>query len=622
MKKIFCLCCYVVLLHSLTIQTNKPLELKEKQGILVGTIIINNQLQDAKAIGSYQLSSNKKSVLFSIEKILKDDQIHRLSSRPSAIKQVKNKKIPKGSKIILAGENEEEIAQIFGLQARHYQNAKNSTANPVASAPISVSSPSGLGASDNKDWNASSGYYPPRASAPMGNNFYPLGTGEGGGEKDSASSTPNYTAQYCKTPLKRENTITLSVVDKNGNCYETQAIRDDTRCGYRYDFSQGVAIKQTQFYYVDKENKTQNIGGCVDLEGKAYHFALYADDTKCKLQITKDKLYGGGIAYVFQTQILFRGADGTLQVAKDCTDYAHVQEELLHYFVDTSSGTLKRVVNQYYTDPFSQKKIIINNGINSPYEFAFKEYQCGNWEYNDAQLEAYKKTQIKAYDEISGSYYDVTGCDYTQDAGKTGKITQKYTKIIEKNIDGKREAGDMNGEFVFEIQERELVSTPASVFQDCGWGRGKTLWYDRYAMGGMGVKARWKTTYKTTNIGNTIGWQRPKQEGEEEATIYYTSQTLKKIERYPLIERNDIHLDEDYLKFYEANEGYYKDRGVRTSKEFIAWQSQYYKKGRGSFCQIYSFWDKKVGESSSNCKSAWGIHHGYSCLLYNDYLKP
>ena len=194
MKKIFCLCCYVVLLHSLTIQTNKPLELKEKQGILVGTIIINNQLQDAKAIGSYQLSSNKKSVLFSIEKILKDDQIHRLSSRPSAIKQVKNKKIPKGSKIILAGENEEEIAQIFGLQARHYQDAKNSTANPVASAPISVSSPSGLGASDNKDWNASSGYYPPRASAPMGNNFYPLGTGEGGGEKDSASSAPNYTA--------------------------------------------------------------------------------------------------------------------------------------------------------------------------------------------------------------------------------------------------------------------------------------------------------------------------------------------------------------------------------------------------------------------------------------------
>lgn len=613
--------------QALTIQTTKALDLNKSKGILVGEVIVNNKIQKAKAIGNYKLSSNRKSVLFTIEKIFKDDQIYKLASNPTAIKQLKNKNIPKGSKIILAGENEEEIAQIFGMNAKEYQKAKNSSSNPTqqSNSNSNVSTPN---FSSSASTGTSSSYYP-TTSSNSGTSYYPVGgDSSDSNSSDSSSSNNNYTSQYCKSPSREGNEISLSIVDKNGNCYDLIATRDDTQCTYRYDFNNGVAIKQTQFYYVDKENETQKIGSCVDLEGDQYQYQLYADDTKCKLQITDGKLYGGGVAYIFQTQILFRGADGTIQVAKDCTDYANVKEDLINYDVDLASGTLKRVVNQYYIDPITGEKIIINNGVNSPYEFNLKEYQCGDWEYNDSALEAYKKTQIRAYDEISGAYYDATGCDYTTDGGKSGKITQKYTKIIEKNIDGEQEEGDMNGEYTFEIKERVLNSSTnrASFYCDCflcdaTW---RYTNYTSYSNGNLIAKAKWKTTYKTRNIGNTIGYQRPKQDNEEKATIYYVSKAIKKIERTPIIEQNEINLDENYLKFYEANEGYYKDESVRTSQEFNDWLSKYYKKGKGSFCQIYSIWNTTLSNCGDkyNTSYATAYNAGVACQTYNDYIKP
>ncbi len=65
------------------------------------------------------------------------------------------------------------------------------------------------------------------------------------------SQENNYSSQYCKVPeLSPNNTMKLDVIAKDGSCIFMNALRDDTKCAYRYDFEAGKAIKQTQYYYV------------------------------------------------------------------------------------------------------------------------------------------------------------------------------------------------------------------------------------------------------------------------------------------------------------------------------------------------------------------------------------
>ena len=614
-------------IQALTIQLNKPLELNKGSGVMSGEVIINNKLQKAKAIGNYKLSSNRQSVLFTIEKIFKDDQIYKLSSHPTAIKQLKNRRIPKGSKIILAGENEEEIAKIFGMNSQNYQKVKNSTSNPTTSSNQTTGSSNQQSPSNSSSSGSGIGssYYPTQSSN-NGTNYYPVSGGSGSDNTDKSDN--NYSSQYCSSPVRDGNEMNLSVVDKDGSCVEIKATRDDTKCQYRYDFNNGYAIKQTQFYYVDKENETKNIGGCVDLEGDEYRYELYSDDSKCKLQAVTDKGYGSGLSYFFQTQILFRGADGTINVAKDCSDYANVKEDLINYDVNLNNKTLKRVVNQYYIDPVSGEKVVISNGVLSPYEFKLQEYLCGAWEYNDAKLEAYRPTQIRGYDEISGTYYNATACDYSTDGGKSGKITRKYTKVIEKDVNGKAEPGDVNGERWFSIGERELASHTRYLSLNCKYGLqtwNNNIYYNSYYNGRYIDRTRWKTTYKTTNIGTTIAYERPKQDDEDKATLYYTSKTTKKIERTPIVSINEAKLSPDYMKFVEAQEGYYKDPEVLSSKEFLEWQAKYFKKNGGTYCLNYNFWNGTYkGNKPKDCEWSTGNKYKseYSCTLRSNYLIP
>lgn len=628
MKKIILMLFLISSIQALTIQLNKPLELNKGSGVMSGEVIINNKLQKAKAIGNYKLSSNRQSVLFTIEKIFKDDQIYKLSSHPTAIKQLKNRRIPKGSKIILAGENEEEIAKIFGMNSQNYQKVKNSTSNPTTSSNQTTGSSNQQSPSSSSSSGSGIGssYYPTQSSN-NGTNYYPVSGGSGSDNKDTSDN--NYSSQYCSSPIRDGNEMNLSVVDKDGSCVEIKATRDDTKCQYRYDFNNGYAIKQTQFYYVDKENETKNIGGCVDLEGDEYRYELYSDDSKCKLQAVTDKGYGSGLSYFFQTQILFRGADGTINVAKDCSDYANVKEDLINYDVNLNNKTLKRVVNQYYIDPVSGEKVVISNGVLSPYEFKLQEYMCGSWEYNDQNLEAYRPTQIRGYDEISGTYYNATGCDYSNDGGKSGKITQKYTKVIEKDVNGKEEPGDLNGTYTFEIKESVLGSNTRQTRVWCD-GPGLDNWYrypsyPSYFVNGMAIRVKWKTTYKTTNIGRTIAYQRPKQDDEDKATLYYTSKSIKKIERTPIVSINEASLSADYMKFVEAQEGYYKDPDVLSSKEFLEWQARYFRKNGGTYCQVYNIYNilgAACGDKSSSVAYCTRINGGYSCTLRSNYLIP
>ncbi|MDU9746558.1 collagen-like protein, partial [Helicobacter pylori] len=173
----------------------------------------------------------------------------------------------------------------------------------------------------------------------------------------TASADSHYTNEFCTAPIRNGNTMNIDIVDRNGSCFKMQAFRNDNVCQYSYDFENMKAIKQTQFYFINRENKSVNIGGCVDLYGKQFEFTMYEDANKCKLNTTTDKGYGSGSASFFQTEILFRGLDNLIHVAKSCTDFAGVQEQLVKYDNDPATRTVKRVVNQYYIDPITKQKV-------------------------------------------------------------------------------------------------------------------------------------------------------------------------------------------------------------------------------------------------------------------------
>lgn len=660
MKKAILIVFFILLTtqaQALIILTNKTINFNTKSGTLKGNVVLGNKIQRAIAIGKYKVSSNGKDVVFNISSILKDDQTHNLSSEPSVIKNIKgNKILKKGSKLILAGENQEEIARIFGIPLTDYQkksgtkatssnaNASNNSNTPGSNNSLGSSSSSGSTSGSSSGFTSSSssgsnggftnssgsdygsGYIPnPSINDNNGTNYYPVPNGSFGNTNSGENNANDneYSTQFCKSPsYTGKNSIGLSFIAKDGSCVDVNAQRDDTKCEYRYDFNDGVAIKQTQFYYVDNENQIKNVGGCVDLQGAEYRFPLYKDDSKCQLQVTTNKGYNGNQAYFFQTQILFRGADGLVHTAVDCSDYQNVQEELISYDKDTASKQVKRIVNQYYIDPKTGEKVYINNGIISPFKFPYQEYACGAWEFDDANLQAYRRTQIKAFDNVANKYIDITSCDYSNDEGKSGRITMPYIKLPNEEKAGGIEAGDMNGTYEFEFKQRVLNSSGEWTHQDCGWWGSGDYYYVRFYNGNLQTLAKWTTTYKTTNTGVTIGYQRPKQEDEKEPSIYYTSKRVKTIDRTTRVIQNDLNLDADYMKFYEVNENYYKDESIKLSTEFATFVSKYYKPKKGGLCLLYSFSNAIVKSPTGNCHTAWGTDNDYSCSSYNDYLLP
>lgn len=651
MKKVILIVFFILLTtqaQALIILTNKAINFNTKSGTLKGNVVLGNKIQRAVAIGKYKVSSNGKDVVFNISSIIKDNQTYNLSSEPSVIKPIKgNKILKKSSKLILAGENQEEIARIFGIPLEDYQKksgtkatsintntsgSSNSMGSSSSSSGISGSSSgftssSGSGSSGNSGFtnssgsDYSSGYIPnPSINDNNGTNYYPVPNGSSGNTNNDGNNTnDDYSTQFCKSPsYDGKNSIGLSFIAKDGSCVDVNAQRDDTKCEYRYDFNEGVAIKQTQFYYVDNENQMKNVGGCVDLQGDEYRFPLYKDDSKCQLQTIKDKGYNGNQAYFFQTQILFRGADGLVHTAVDCSDYQNVQEELISYDKDSVSKQVKRVVNQYYIDPKTGEKVYINNGIISPFKFPYQEYACGAWEFDDTNLQAYRRTQIKAFDNVANKYIDITSCDYSNDEGKSGRITMPYIKLPNEEKAGASEAGDMNGTYEFEFKKRILTSFRQG---DTCWPKKYWRDWDHYENGGFQTLTKWTTTYKTTNKGVTIGYQRPKQEDEKEPSIYYTSKRVKTIDRTTRVIQNDLNLDSDYMKFYEVNENYYKDESIKTSPEFTDFISKYYKPKKGGLCLLYGFRSPKLSDNRG-CKSWWAESSEYYCSQYNDYLLP
>ncbi len=397
------------------------------------------------------------------------------------------------------------------------------------------------------------------------------------------SQENNYSSQYCKVPeLSPNNTMKLDVIAKDGSCIFMNALRDDTKCAYRYDFEAGKAIKQTQYYYVDRENKTQNIGGCVDLQGSQYAMQLYKDDSKCALQTTSDKGYGMGKTQTFQTEIVFRGMDNLIHVAVPCSDYARVQDRIVRYEKNDKTQTLTPIVDQYYNDPNNpNKQQILNRGIATQLSSQYQEFACGQWEYNDAKLEAKRPTMLKSYNKLNGEWVEVTPCNF--EAGiKSGAVVSPY--VI--GVPSSKVLSDTTTNHYFKIErknygEREQCQKPYRVNR-C---------QPQYFHTNPSI-TDWSATYKTTTTQTTQPYLRPAQDNES-PTTYNLITTQTTINRTQNVLKNELNLSNDYLKYVEIHQGYYKDNNLKQSQGYIDWTNYYLNQSEG-FCSQYSIWSEKT----------------------------
>ncbi len=660
--------------HALVIQTMQDWNLRKNSEFKALVVVGNKVQENTIAMGNYKVSKNRANLSISVTHIKKGNDYKTLQSPPNAIKEIKGKLVlKKGTRIVLGGENDSEMSNAIGVSKSTYTSSKNGkgfsgsgtsgmgyasgygvTGNTSSNGSgVSSTSTNGIARSDGSSGaNGSNGANGiDGTSGANGANGTSGANGNNSANGGAASADSHYTNEFCTAPIRNGNTMSLDIVDRNGSCFKMQAFRNDNVCQYSYDFENMKAIKQTQFYFINRENKSINIGGCVDLYGKQFEFTMYEDANKCKLDTTTDKGYGSGSASFFQTEILFRGLDNLIHVAKSCTDFAGVQEQLVKYDNDPATRTVQRVVNQYYIDPITKQKVFISHNVVSPLKFSYQTYACGKWQFDDAKLEAYRPTQIRIFDTVANQYYNVTGCDYTSDMGKVPKIVQPYTKInVASSVKGE-EVGDLDTTdgsndnlqqyTTFEIQEMSLNSSQWTATSYCNdfWGSWtKTYSYTGYSQGNLRTLAKWVTQYKTINQGTTIEYIRPRNEGDSDAVYdtykyYYVSQAQKTLKRIPLtIYINSLNLSDEYRKNFELttlSQELNLNNVVKqliNTQDFTNWQATYYRpNGNGNLCMSYSFSPGSPWKSSDKgkyCSWAQTPNANYSCASRNNWIVP
>lgn len=553
---------------------------RNASGTLTANITYNNQKM--QGIGTYRV--NNKKVVFSIDRLSQNGRLFTLKQPPSIVRQLKseNAKLPKGSLITLKGENPNEFKEFATILQNDAKGESNNQAAKKAQQSQQNSSPQGSSVG-----NISVGGQTPSGQIP----YLPISsttTGDDGTQTDS-----KWSAQYCKVPEFLENQIKLSIVDKDGNCVEKMAVRDDTKCEYRFDFVNSKAIKQTQFYYVDNENKVQTVGDCVDLVGDEYRVDLYKDDTRCELETT-DKDYGGGKGSFFVTQILFRGIDGLIHEATDCIAYGNIKEELVDYEKNDKTKKARRIVNQYYIDPYTKEQHYITKGVKTDAEFDYVEKACGDWEMDDVLLQGKKRTEITFYDQVDYKEVPVTSCDFSVQGGKKSEYIMKYQDLSstykEKEI-SREPPKDFNIKKV-QIQKRTDEHKWQCGFKKC------YNYCDRYWQDALGTTS-WTTTYVLKDVTSYKVYLRP-DGSEYKKNQDPSGTTFKKIFRETIIKQNDFNLDQDYLKYYEVNEGFYKDEQTKLSKEFNEWITNNYQKDYACEEAHTTMGDLSVCNSSSS----------------------
>lgn len=582
------------------------------QGVLSSSVVYNNQ--NFQAMGTYRVGKDLR-VVFEIDRLIKGQKLSMLDKKPKVTKRLNdaNSKLAKGTKLTLKGENKKEFRD-FAEQIKSLNNSKSNTNISKGSGSGSNSSggsgsigggSAGSGTSNINSSERLSGTGSRINSGTSTNKPNTGGSGSignvsiGNGGSGSGTIQPPYvtpgintspstdsegnkttelwSSQFCSVPEFLDNAIRLNVVDKNGDCVEKMAVRDDTKCEYRYDFANNKAIKQTQFYYVDNENKVQNVGDCVDLKGPEYEAELYKDDTRCSLEHT-DKDYNGGIGSFFVTQILFRGIDGLIHEATDCIAYGNVEEELVEHILDDKARTAQRVVNQYYIDPYTSEKVYLTKGIRTDAIFSYVETSCGDWEMDDIALEGKKRTEITFYDDVEYKQFNVTSCDFSTQGGKQSQYLMKYTNLSatykEQELSRRSET--------YNIQKQTTRYWTTSDSWTCGFKKCNCKG-NKWAID-TNKNVNWTTTYVTKDVTDYETYQRP------DGSIYQLNKSpqgekFQRIDREVKINKNDFNLTEDWLLFWEIHNKYYVDKTTEQSNNYQSWLSSKYKKG-GS-CSVY-----------------------------------
>lgn len=57
---------------------------------------------------------------------------------------------------------------------------------------------------------------------------------------------------------------------------------------------------------------------------------------------------------------------------------------------------------------------------------------------------------------MTNKYIDITSCDCSNDKNKSGRITMPYIKLPNEEKTGASEAGDMDGNYDFEMKQQIL----------------------------------------------------------------------------------------------------------------------------------------------------------------------
>ena len=561
---------------------------KNKQGNFSGKLAYQNQAW--QAIGNYKVNQENK-VLLTIDRLSSGGRIYELKQKISTLRQLKstNTKLPKGANVIFKGENEAELrdfSKIVENQALEKAKAKEERKK----SQQTTSSGGQNGGSGSSVGNISVG-----GSGSTGGGSIPYLPITSSGKETNGNTTTTWSAQYCKVPEFLENAIKLSVIDKDGNCVEKFAVRDDTKCEYRFDFANNKAIKQTQFYYVDNENKIQNVGDCVDLVGKEYEAELYKDDTKCTLDETDKGNDNKGIFYT--TQILFRGIDGLIQEATGCIAYGNVKEDLVEYKKDDKSKTSRRIVNQYYIDPYTNDKVYINQYVLTDKQFAWEEKACGEWEMDDKLLQGKKRTQISFFDNIEGKESLITSCDYSVEGGKQSEYILKYQKV--KGVDQERELN------------REIKSFSIVKYTDVG---GKCCWLgDCYGRQNWHLQGEdnWTTTYTTYDVTKYDVYLRPDgSEFKQYADPNNKGETFTETRRSEVVASNGVGTDEKWRTYYEIHTKNYANPTIEQSANYQSWV--FSKVGGNRTCTS--------GKAMNSCDNNKGF--GGQCNSYIPYETP
>lgn len=560
------------------------------QGVLNAMVTSNNQT--FQALGTYKVSKDLK-VVFEVDRLMKGQKLSMLDKKPRVTRKLNstNAKLSKGTKLTLKGENKKEFRD-FAEQIKNLETSSSSSnLNRNNKMPTNPSGTSGGGSSGS-------------GGGSIGN--VSIGSGGSTGNIQPPYVTPSYTtpsvdadgnltteiwsSQFCKVPEFLENAIRLSVVDKDGSCVEKMAVRDDTKCEYRFDFANNKAIKQTQFYYVDNENKVQNVGDCVDLQGAEYQAELYKDDTRCSLEHI-DKDYNGGKGSFFVTQILFRGIDGLIHEATDCIAYGNVKEELVEHIKDDVARTAQRVVNQYYIDPYTNEKVYLTKGVRTDAVFNYVENACGDWEMDDVAKQGKKRTEIIFYDDVEYKQFNVTSCDFSTQGGKKSEYVVAYQNLSstykEKELSRKSET--------YNIQQQTTKYWTTYHNWWCGFKKcncnGKNWAIE------TNKNVNWTTTYVSKDVTDYETWLRP------DGTEYQYNKdpsgaTFKRIDREVKINSNDFNLSNNWLLYWEIHNKYYTDTKIEQSNEYQSWLSSKYKENAG--CSSYD-----VYAPNHECSNGW-----------------